>query len=243
MINCLIIDDEQHAIDLIERYVIQTPFLNLVKSTTDAVEGLGYLNKNKVDLVFLDVHMPKISGIELLSIITCKVILTTAYSEYAMDGYEHGVVDYLLKPITYSRFLKAAQKAYATIKIPFVDPMKPDDVKEEQSGREYLFIKGEHKGRQVKIEFEQIEYIESLKNYVAFHCKTEKSLALMTMKDLEELLPTRHFARIHNSYIIPLNKVIAIESNQVILRRTNNKEISLPIGVTYRAAFFNLINR
>jgi DNA-binding LytR/AlgR family response regulator len=187
--------------------------------------------------------MPKISGIELLSMINCQVILTTAYSEYALDGFDHGVADYLLKPITYPRFLKAAQKANSLLSGTLTEQRSGDDAKVASSSREFLFIKGEHKGRQVKIEFEQIEYIEALKNYVAFHCKTEKSLALMTMKDLESLLPTQHFARIHNSYIIPLSKVIAIESNQVILRRSNNKEFSLPIGVTFRTAYFNLINR
>ena len=241
MINCYIIDDEQHAIDILTGYVQRTPFLKLVGSTTEALDAIKIISNEKIDLVFLDIHMPSISGIDLLKIFNnqTKVVLTTAYSEYAMDGYEHDVVDYLLKPITYQRFLKAAQKALNMFQTMYA---KGSEVVEKTEPEiDYLFVKSEHKGKQIKVNFNDIDYIEGLKNYVAFHCSKEKILALLKMKDLEQTLPPRQFARIHNSFIISLNRIVSVDGNQVILRKPDQQTIALPIGVTFKQTFFEMI--
>jgi DNA-binding LytR/AlgR family response regulator len=241
MINCYIIDDEQHAIDLLIGYVQRTPFLKLVGSTTEALDAIKVISNEKVDLVFLDIHMPSISGIDLLKIFNnqTKVVLTTAYSEYAMDGYEHDVVDYLLKPITYQRFLKAAQKALNMFQTMYVSKGESNEKAEPEV--DYLFVKSEHKGKQIKVNFNDIDYIEGLKNYVAFHCDKEKILALLKMKDLEQTLPPRQFARIHNSFIISLNRIVSVDGNQVILRKPDQQTVALPIGITFKQPFFDMI--
>ncbi|NSL88093.1 LytR/AlgR family response regulator transcription factor [Chitinophaga solisilvae] len=241
MINCYIIDDEQHSVEILEKYVNQTPFLKLAGSSTNALEALKYISTNRIDLVFLDIHMPEISGIDLLKIINdqVKVILTTAYSEYALEGFEHDVVDYLLKPVTYQRFLKASQKALNLFQALFMQRMDVDISK--QTDQPYLFVKTEHKGKQIKINFEDIDYIEGIKNYVAFHCGNDKTLALMNMKDLENILPKSQFARVHNSFIISLNKIVSVEGNQVIIKKKDQAQHYIPIGITFKTAFFELI--
>jgi len=241
MISCYIIDDEQHSVDILEKYVTQTPFLKLVGSTTQALEALRTITNEKVDLVFLDIHMPSISGIDLLKIFTndTKIILTTAYSEYALDGFEHDVIDYLLKPITYQRFLKAAQKALNLFQSSY--SKKTEAVEKKHADKHYFFVKTEHKGKQIKINFEDIDYVEGLKNYVAFHCGKDKILALMTMKELESRLPADQFTRVHNSFIIALDRIISVEGNQVILRKKDQQTIPLPIGITFKSGFFELI--
>ncbi|MCW3464751.1 LytR/AlgR family response regulator transcription factor [Chitinophaga nivalis] len=241
MINCYIIDDEQHSVEIMEKYVNQTPFLKLAGSSTNALEALKYVSTNKIDLIFLDIHMPEISGIDLLKIMNdnVKVILTTAYSEYALEGFEHDVVDYLLKPVTYQRFLKASQKALNLFQSLFTQRMDVDSNK--QTDQPYLFVKTEHKGKQIKINFEDIDYIEGIKNYVAFHCANDKVLALMNMKDLESTLPKSQFARVHNSYIISLNRIVSVEGNQLIIRKKNQVQQYIPIGITFKSAFFELI--
>lgn len=241
MINCYIIDDEQHAIDLLTGYVQRTPFLKLVGSTTEALDAIKVISNEKIDLVFLDIHMPSISGIDLLKIFNnqTKVVLTTAYSEYAMDGYEHDVVDYLLKPITYQRFLKAAQKTLNLFQTMYMN--KGESVEKAEPEVDYIFVKSEHKGKQIKINFSDIDYIEGLKNYVAFHCSKEKILALLKMKDLEQTLPPRQFARIHNSFIISLNRIASVDGNQVILKKPNLENVTLPIGITFKQPFFEII--
>ncbi|PSL44660.1 LytTR family two component transcriptional regulator [Chitinophaga niastensis] len=237
MINCYIIDDEQHSIDLLEKYVTQTPFLKLAGSSTNALEALKAISAGNIKLIFLDIHMPEISGIDLLKIVggTSRVILTTAYSEYAFDGFELDVIDYLLKPITQQRFLKATQKALIYFQSTETEAIEPPALN-------YIFVKAEHKGKQIKINFEDVEYVEGIKNYVAFHCHKEKVLALMNMKDLENTLPKNNFARIHNSFIISLNRITSVEGNQVILRKRDNTTVNIPIGITFKTAFFDLIN-
>lgn len=241
MINCYIIDDEEHSIEILEEYVTQTPFLQLAGSTTNAQRALQFMNTNSVDLIFLDIHMPVISGLDLLKIVNpnIRVVLTTAYSEYALEGFEHDVIDYLLKPVIYPRFLKAAQKAlnfFQPINIP-----KGSSPSINPPDQNYMFVKTEFKGKQVKINYEDIDYIEGFKNYVAFQCANEKILALMNMKDLENSLPQSLFARVHNSYIISLNRINAIEGNQVVLKKKDNTPVTIPIGVTFKNLFFELI--
>jgi two-component system LytT family response regulator len=241
MITCIIVDDEQPAIDVLEHYIRQTPSLQLVASFTNPLQALQLLNERPVDLLFLDIQMPEISGIDLIKAIRgrSKVILTTAYSEFVSEGFELEVADYLLKPIPFPRFLKAIQRlqdqqepAPSTIRPPQATPIgSPDD--NDLTG-DYFFVKTEQKGKMLKINFKDIDYIEGMKNYVAIYHDGTRTLALLNMKDLEERLPTRFFMRIHRSYIIALEKIVAIEGNIVQLRKVSEEIL---LGETYRAAF------
>lgn len=237
MITCFILDDEQHAVDSLSDYVQQTPFLQLAGTSTNSLELLETLGQGNFDLLFLDIHMPGVSGLELLKISKKPVILTTAYSHYALDGFEHGVIDYLLKPITYPRFLKAAQKALDTLQ------SKSVPASSSFKAKDYLFIKGEYKGKQIKLSFADLYYVEAAKNYVVFHTGMSKYMTAMNMKEVEQLLPEPQFIRIHNSFIVSLACIEAIDGNQVILKKTKDpKIIKLPIGTTYKSRLMQLIS-
>jgi two-component system LytT family response regulator len=233
MISCIIVDDEQPAIDVLEHYVRQTPSLELVGSFTNPLRALQLLNERPVDLLFLDIQMPEISGLDLVRAIRgrVKVILTTAYSEFVSEGFELEVTDYLLKPIPFPRFLTAIQRLQQAQQEP--PPLNPAAGETDLSD-DYFFVKTELKGKMLKINFKDIDYIEGMKNYVAIHHDGNKTLALLNMKDLEERLPARYFMRIHRSYIIPLEKIISIEGNSVHLRRVKEEIL---LGETYRPAF------
>ncbi|MGX5817000.1 LytR/AlgR family response regulator transcription factor [Chitinophaga lutea] len=228
MIQCLVIDDEQHAIDLLTHHISQTPFLHLAGSTTDPLEGLRILHEQPIDLIFLDVQMPTMSGIDLLRAIQGKarVILTTAYSEYAMEGFENAVIDYLLKPISFARFIKGAQRALAAIQ-----PVAPAPAREED---DFIFIKTEQKGKLIKINIKDILYIEGLKNYVKIHVRQGPAIvALLNLKDLEERLAA-DFVRTHKSFLVAAACIRMIEAGSVYLEHTTD---TVPLGDTYRDAF------
>ena len=235
MINCLIVDDEQHAIDILVHYVNQTPFLNLVGTTTNPIEALEMLNKQKVDLVFLDIQMPELSGIDFIKAINgrARVILTTAYSEFALESYELDVVDYLLKPIRLPRFLTAVQKAVKEMESAHAEKHTLTDTQDD-----YIFVKTESKGKLLKINLEEIDYIEGMKNYVAVHCSGKKILVYTSMKDLEEKLPEKRFLRVHKSFIIPIAKITGIEGNLV---RLKNVQDEILIGENYKAGLMEII--
>jgi DNA-binding LytR/AlgR family response regulator len=221
----MIVDDEQHAIDLLKRHISQTPFLDLVETTTNPVKALQVLHEKKIDLIFLDVQMPEMSGIEFMQSINgrSKVILTTAYSQYALEGFDHEVVDYLLKPISFARFIKGAQRALSLIK------------PAAQEEHEYVLVKTEQKGKLLKINLKDVVYIEGLKNYVGFLTRQgERIIALLNMKDLEDRLPTDRFVRTHKSFMVAVPYIILIEGNTVGMEFTN---VRIPIGDTYREAF------
>lgn len=232
MISCIIVDDEQHAIDVLVHFVKQTPFLELKGTTTRPLEALQMVNAEKIDLVFLDVQMPDLSGIDLIKAINgkCRVILTTAYSEFAAEGFELEVVDYLLKPIPFARFLKAVQRVADMLESGTsghsVDLLEDD----------YIFVKTEAKGKMLRINLQDIDYIESLKNYVAFHHNGTKTMALLNMKDLDERLPARHFMRVSRSFIVALRKISGVEGNLV---RLKDIKAEIVLGETYRAAFLD----
>ena len=233
MINCIVIDDEQHAIDLLAHHIQQTPFLNLLYTTTDPLEGLQLLHQHRVDLIFLDVQMPSMTGIDFIKAINgkSKVILTTAYSEYAMEGFENEVVDYLLKPISFARFIKGAQRA-----LTLIQPAAPAPAKDED---DFIFVKTEQKGKLIKINIKDILFIEGLKNYVKIHTRQgEGIIALLNMKDLEERLPATDFARTHKSFLLATGYIKMIEGNLVHLQHTPE---TVPVGDTYREAFMNLM--
>jgi two-component system, LytTR family, response regulator len=240
MITCLIVDDEQHAIDVLEHYVKQTPFLQLLSSTTNPLEALQFLHTHPADLIFLDIQMPEISGMDFIRAIhgRSKVILTTAYNEFATEGFELEVVDYLLKPVPFPRFLKAVQRAQSLIATRTLNEPKTEDDANENADDDYFFVKTELKGKMLKINFREIDYIEGVKNYVAIHHNGTKTMALLNMKDLEERLPEKYFIRIHRSFIIAVHKITAIEGNKVMLR---NIQADILLGDTYKTAFFELM--
>lgn len=231
MIHCIIVDDEQHAIDILVHYVQQTPHLKLEGCFTNPMEALKVVGEQKIDLVFLDIQMPELSGIDFIKAIQgkCKVVLTTAYSEFALEGYELYVVDYLLKPIRLPRFLAAVQKVVEQI---------PAAAQQEAAEEEYIFVKTESKGKLLKINLADIDFIESLKNYMAIHCGGHKTLVFTSMKELEERLPKKRFIRVHKSYIISIPKITGIEGNLV---RLKNVTTDIQIGESYKTELMELI--
>jgi len=234
MINCLIVDDEQHAIDILVHYVSQTPFLHLAASTTNPIEALQIVNTQKIDLIFLDIQMPELTGIDFIKAIHGKadVILTTAYSEFALESYELNVVDYLLKPIRFPRFLQAVQKVANEAQEHHAD----GDAMELED--DYIFVKTESKGKLLKINLHEIDYIEGMKNYVAIYCGGKKTLVYTSMKDLEERLPHKSFIRVHKSFIIPIAKITGIEGN---LLRLKNVIAEVQIGESYKSDLMEII--
>ena len=235
MIHCLIVDDEQHAIDILKHYISQTPYLELVASTINPMEGLSIVNREKIDLIFLDIQMPELTGIDFIKALNgkAKVILTTAYSEFALDSYELDVVDYLLKPIRLARFLSAVQKA-----VNMIEPVTQTRTAAEVEEDDYIFVKTESKGKLLKINLDDIEYLEGMKNYVAIHCQGKKTLVYTTMKELEERLPAKKFLRVHKSFIIPVSKITGIEGNLVHLKNVNAEIL---IGESYKAELMDII--
>lgn len=233
MIRCLVVDDEPLALDILEDYIRKVPFLTLVKTTTSAIEGLSLVQSDAIDLVFLDVQMPELTGIQFLKIINgkCDVILTTAYSQYALDGYELDVVDYLLKPIAFDRFYKAAQKVLQNNGNGNVIPQEQTSA---SNSRDFIFVKTEHKIQ--KIYLDDILYIEGLKDYISIFTKTERIITLQNMKKMEESLPAKSFIRVHKSYIVAIGKIESIERSRIQIG-----EKIIPIGDTYREYFFKQI--
>jgi DNA-binding LytR/AlgR family response regulator len=235
MITCIIVDDEQHAIDILVHYVKQTPHLDLVGTFTNPLEALQLLGNQPVDLIFLDIQMPELSGIDFIKTLhgKSKVILTTAYSEFALEGYDLYVVDYLLKPIRFPRFLTAVQKAMQQISSPVETPAPS-----ESSDDDYIFVKTESKGKLLKITLSEIDFIESMKNYVAIHRGGQKTLVYTSTKELEDHLPKKQFIRVHKSFIIPIARITGIEGNLV---RLKNVTAEILIGESYKAELMEII--
>jgi len=236
MLLSVIVDDEAAAIKILENYIARLPYIENIASFSDPVKALTFVNENSIDAVFLDINMPHLTGfgfMDLLKVRT-KVVLTTAYSEYALDGYKYDVVDYLTKPIPFDDFLKAVQK----IQNRYTSSSKPElgeDI------NDYIMVKTEHKGKYVKIKFDEILYIESLKNYVAINTtKGDKIITLLTMKDLVDRLPSDFFIRTHKSYIVSLNHLKFIDGGEIVLESAEDK---IPLGITYRDNFFELLER
>ncbi|WP_326981300.1 LytTR family DNA-binding domain-containing protein [Chryseobacterium sp. MYb264] len=217
-IKCIVVDDEPLAISLLESYVQKVPFLELVFSTENPIEALDYIQKNESDLVFLDIQMPELTGINFMKILgdKQKYILTTAYSEYALEGYDHHIVDYLLKPISFERFYKSALKAQERFVV--------NETKEDA----HFFVKSS--GQQHRINFEDILYVESIKDYVNIRTSEQEYIVLDTLKSMEQQLPESSFARIHKSFIINLHQIKNVSTKKVTLI----SEQEIPIGESYR---------
>lgn len=247
IINCIAVDDEPLALDLTVTYVNQTPFLNLVGSFTSGVDALTFLHENAVDLIFLDISMPGLNGMELARIINTgkqekprKIIFTTAFNQYALEGYQVSALDYLLKPYNYVDFLNAANKALQFYELISKEVPTAPEMNSITSINldEYLYVKVEY--QYVKLFLKDILYVESLGDYIKFHLvKTDKPvMSLMTLKSLEEKIPTSQFMRIHRSFIIALDKIDAVTKNSVQIGK-------MIINVTdqYRESFNQYLKR
>ena len=231
-LSCAIIDDEPLAVELMESYVRKTPFLELQGLFGSGVAAFGMLRDRPVDLLFCDIQMPGLNGVEFSRMLPAdtRVIFTTAFSRYAVEGFRVNAVDYLLKPISYADFLAAAQKALEWFELKRRAGAPADDLRS-------IFVKTEYRLRQ--IELERILYIEGLKDYVKIHVEDEPHpvLSLMSLKSLEEQLPTDRFIRVHRSYIVQPAKIRTIERNSIVFGRER-----IPISENYRQAFFDFLS-
>jgi DNA-binding LytR/AlgR family response regulator len=233
-ISCLIIEDEPLARNLLTEYVRKVPYLNLVKACSGALEAMEILRTTSVDLLFLDVQMPELTGISFLKSLQKKplVILTTAYSEYALEGYELDITDYLLKPITFERFLKAVDKASQRMSGIVGTPVeKPTG---ETPSSPFIFVKDGTK--LVKIRWDDILYVEGLKDYVTIHTRTQKVISLQRLKVLEDQLPADKFIRVHNSFIIAVDAIDSVHKDKIQIGNA-----LVPVGDTYKKAFRDFI--
>ncbi|MDD2385472.1 MAG: LytTR family DNA-binding domain-containing protein [Bacteroidales bacterium] len=233
-INCITIDDEPYALKQISDYVRKTPFLNLIAGCKDAFEALASIAEQKPDLIFVDINMPEMSGMELVKSLTndILIIFTTAHNEYAVESYKVNAVDYLLKPIGYNDFLRAANKAQIVW-----EKNNQENLKSLEN-KDYIFVKAD--GRIYKVELSKIDFIESASEYVKIFVSGEKPImSLMTMKSLEAALPTDKFMRVHRSYIVNLDNITTIERNRIIYYN----KIYVPVSEQYKAGFKDFVDR
>lgn len=224
MTRCLIVEDELIAQQIMEKYILQTPGLTLVAKCRNAMEAFAKLEQHPVDLIFLDIEMPLINGLTFIKTLASppKVIFTTAYPDYAVQAFDLDAVDYLLKPFSYDRFLKAVAKA------------KPAPVQEEEQAEGNLLIR--EKGGLIKIPYSQVQYIQASKDYVKIVTADRQYLASFTMKALEETLPASQFVRIHKSYIVALKQVRMIKAEEVVIDQDN----TLPLSLHYKEKLLTL---
>ncbi|MCH4896347.1 MAG: LytTR family DNA-binding domain-containing protein [Marinifilaceae bacterium] len=231
--NCIIVDDDKLARDVLEKFISRVDFLNLVGSYEDAIEASNALKKkdNGVDLIFLDVEMPEMTGIEFLSTMNDapQIIIVSSKEQYALDSYEYAVTDYLLKPVHYTRFLKAVNKAYDKV---YEQPVT-------QIGDSEIFVKSN--SALVRLEYDDILWIEALENYIMIRTFDNKFIIHFTMKSMESKLSFGQFVRVHRSYIVNRNKIEVIEDSSVVVR-TELGVKSIPIGKSYREKLLKDLN-
>jgi DNA-binding LytR/AlgR family response regulator len=224
MLTCIAIDDEPLALEVMKKYIAKIYFLELKGTFTDAYEAKKLLDEHPIDLLFLDIQMPDINGIEFSKLIDKKitaVIFTTAFSEYAVDGFNVDAIDYLLKPIEYDRFLKSVYKAKE-----YIDYSTAQELNEG-----FIFVKSDY--QMVKINLKDILYIEGLDDYIKIYLTQKSVLTLMTLKTIMQKLPSKEFIRVHRSYIVPISKIVNVSKSKI---KIADKEI--PIGISYSESFF-----
>lgn len=223
-LSCIIVDDEPVARKILHEFVEQVPFMDLQGKFENAMKAEAFLKNNEIDIVFLDIEMPKVSGLQFLQRMHIEsiVILTTAFPQYALEGYELDIIDYLLKPVAFDRFLKALQKArdFAELK--------------QHRHADFIFVRCEK--RIEKLELRDINYIESLGNYVRIHLPGRQLLAYLTLKSIESQLPATSFIKVHQSYLINFSKITAMEGNQVLIQ-----DQYLPVSRNFREPLMRII--
>jgi two-component system, LytTR family, response regulator len=232
MIQCIIIDDRQEAIDIVISHLESKPEIHLVKIFTNPILGLDFIINNTVDLVFLDIDMPQLSGIELIESLKEKngfklpdFILTTGHQEFALKGFEYGVIDYILKPVSFKRFNIAVDR-YLNAKATKTIESKGDDG----------FFFGESEGKKIRIDIEDIIYIEGSGNYISLYKKDRRLVLLRTLNEMEKMLDSNAFMRIHKSYIVAIKKIDAVTNNEAHIKY-KDENIILPIGRTFKEEF------
>ena len=226
-VNCIVIEDEPLAMERTVGYIRKIPLLELVATFDNALDAFAFLKKNTVGLIFLDIHLGELSGIQLLESININsdVIITTAYPEFALKGYDLSVTDYLLKPFTFERFLQAVDKVQQSL-----------EKKEPQQGKDYFFVKTEN--RLEKIFFSDILFIEGMRDYRKIHSTQKKIMTLQKFSELEAELPESVICRVHKSYMVSINKIDSIEKDCIYISQT-----VIPVSETYRQKFYALIGR
>ena len=219
MINCIIVEDTPLAIEKLEEFIRRIPSLHLLQSFDNGIEAISFIRTQSVDLVFLDIQMEQFTGLQFLEAIQFppKIVIVSAYSEYAIQGFEHNVCDYLLKPYSFERFLKAVDKVQSELQI--------------KTTKNYLFVKTEY--RMERVDFEDILYIEGMGAYLRIVCKQSKIMTLLTFSQIEKQLPQTDFLRIHKSFIVSLNKIESIERNVVKIG-----DQRIPIGKNHQEEFY-----
>lgn len=239
-IRCLAVDDEPLALDIIESYISKLPFLQLVTTCSSATEAMQVLQEEQVDLMFLDIEMPELTGIQFLNILKNQplIIFTTAYPDYALEGFNQDAVDYLLKPIPFDRFVKAVTKAQERLQrsnkpaeAPAAAIIPPTPAAPEH---DFMFVKADYKT--IRVDFKDILWIEGLKDYIIIQTKEQKIITLLSMNKMMEKLPNSQFLRVHRSFIVSLQKIDSIEKSRI---RIGNKEI--PIGEVYKEHFLKWV--
>lgn len=236
--KCVIIDDEPLAVDLLVEFVGRVESLELVTTFTNAIDAISIINQSEVDLIFLDIEMPHFTGIDFINAIEKKplIIFTTAYSNYAVEGFNLGAVDYLVKPIPFNRFLKAVLRAQQIFIPKNLSQQTNQTINSPEIEHDFMFVRAEYEN--VKINFSDILFIEGLKDYVKIYTTDNKyTLTLISLIKLENLLSSKGFARIHRSYIINIRHVKSIQKNKVLIA-----EKRLPISESYKTTFFEKIN-
>ncbi len=234
IIKCVIVDDEPLALSVLERYINQTPFLQLVEKFTNPVKAFKYLNDNEIDLLFVDIQMPDLSGFELVNNLKRKpvFIFTTAYSEFALEGFKADALDYLLKPIDIPEFTKAVNKAKEWLEI------RNEKNSQVETTKDFLFIKSEYKI--IRINFSEITYIQGMSEYVKIHLSSRKPImSLISLKSLEAQLPASMFMRVHKSYIVNLQKVNMIERNEIVY----DDGTIIPVSQQYKVQFQEFVDK
>jgi len=222
--TCLIVDDELLARTLLEGFVSKIPSLHLAGLCKNPLEAMEIMRNQQIDILFLDIQMPELTGVEFLKVMKEKpaIVLTTAYSEYALEGYQLDVTDYLLKPFSFDRFLKAANKAMDQVQLRRSNPENASN-----SQKEYLMLHADHKI--YRIAMSDIKYIEGLKEYVSYYTAEKRIIVLQSLKSIEESLPPDKFIRIHKSYIVPIARIKNLDGNQVLIG-----DKLLPVGRSYK---------
>ncbi len=234
-IKCIAIDDEPLAVKKIASYIQKIPFLELVAECRNAFEAMNVMSENDIQLLFIDINMPDISGMEFVKSLRSKpyIVFTTAYSEYAVEGFEVEAVDYLLKPISFTNLLKAANKVRVQIDL---KTNSKNGNKEEILN--HLFVKSAYKS--IRIDFDNIKYIESQHEYIKIHLLSNDSVTTkMSLKSIEELLPTHQFVKVHRSFIVNINEVSVIERNTIVFE----EKIYIPVSEQYKEIFQKKLGR
>lgn len=238
VIRCAVVDDEPLALGLMASYVKKTPFLELVGAYSSAVQAMQEMHDHPVDLIFLDIQMPELNGLDYSRMIPqqTRVVFTTAFNQYALDGYKVNALDYLLKPISYPDFLQAANKAQEWFKL--VEQSKQPEKTEKEEEIQSIFVKSDYK--LIQIELKNILYVEGLKDYVKIYEEnaTRPVMSLMSMKAMEDMLPSDRFIRVHRSYIVQKEKIRIIEHNRIVFGNTY-----IPIGDSYKQSFQDFLNK